>query len=101
MNILLIQELDLFTECCLQCESLFVTNNFDKGAALMRDCADLNILLSEFVKRKSEIEKPLLICCIEAWFKCKELLEMYKSQQEFERCYDVCLMCIEDYKNYI
>lgn len=98
---LLIQKLDLFTECCLECEWLFVTKKFDKGAYLMRDCADLNILLSEFIKRKSEIEKPLLICCLEVWCKCKDLLEMHKSQLEFERCYDVCLMCIEDYKNYI
>jgi len=101
LNILLIQELDLFTECCLQCESVFIINNHDKGAALMRDCADLNILLSEFIKRKSEIEKPLLICCLKAWSNCEDLLEIYKSQPETERCYDICLMCIEDFKNYL
>lgn len=98
---MLIQELDLFTECCLECESIFVRMNNERGANILRDCTDLNVMLNVFINRKSEIERPLLICCIETWYKCKDLLEMHKSQPEFERCYDVCLMCIGDFKNYL
>lgn len=95
------QELDLFTEYCLQCESLLVTDNSDEGAAMMRDCADLNILLTVFINRKSELEQPLIKCCLEAWKKCKYFLIKYQEKPEFEKCYDVCSMCIEDFEKYV
>ena len=101
MNILLVQELDLFIECCLECESIFIKMNNDRAANILRDCADLNILLNVFINRKSEIEKPLLLCCLDAWKRCKEILDENDEIPEIERCSHICSMCIEDYKSYI
>lgn len=101
MNILLVRELDLFTECCLECESIFIRMDNEQAANILRDCADLNILLNVFIDRKSELEKPLLMCCLDSWNRCKNILMENLKFPEVERCYAVCSMCIDDYKNYI
>ncbi len=98
---MLLQELDLFTECCIQCESLFIIENNERAAAIVRDCADMNVLLTEFIKRRSEIEMPLMKGCIDSWIVCQRVLKEHLTKPEMERCYDVCNMCIEDFKNYI
>lgn len=100
-KLLLMQQLDLFTEYCLQCESLLLVSGNENHIGILRDCADLNILLSQYIKRRSALEKPLIKCCIESWSLCSIILSEYVHDSTFERCYDVCQTCISDFKDYL
>ena len=100
-KILLLQQLDLFIEYCLQCESKLLVSGNENHVGMIRDCADLNILLSQYIKLRSALEKPLLKCCIESWSLCLITLSEYEHDSAFEKCYEICQTCISDFKEYI
>lgn len=100
-KIVLLQQLDLFTEYCLQCESILLVTGNENHLGMIRDCADLNVLLSQYIKRKSALEQPLLKCCIESWSLFSIMLSEYEHDSTFEKCYELCQTCITDFKEYI
>ena len=100
-KIVLLQQLDLFTEYCLQCESILLVSGNENHVGMIRDCADMNVLLSQFIKRKSTLEQPLLKCCIESWSLFSIMLSEYEHDSTFEKCYEICQTCINDFKEYI
>jgi hypothetical protein len=100
-KIVLLQQLDLFTEYCLQCESILLVSGNENHVGMIRDCADMNVLLSQYIQRKSALEKPLLKCSIESWSLCLIMLSEYEHDSTFEKCYEICQTCISDFKEYI
>jgi len=100
-KILLIQQLDLFIEYCLQCESMLLNLGNERDAAIMRDCADLNVLLYQFIKRRSLLDKALIKCCIESWSLCSITILEYEQGDTFQKCHELCQTCINDFKEYI
>lgn len=98
---LLIRQLDLFTEFCLQCESSFLSLGNERDASIMRDCADLNTLLYQFMKRRSHLDKALIKCCFESWSLCSITILEYEQGDTFEKCNELCKTCITDFKEYI
>lgn len=98
---LLIQHLDLFTEYCLQCETILTNLRNEHDAGIMRDSADLNILLYQFLKRRSVLDKILIKGCIESWSVCLITLSNYDHDSTFNKCYELSKTCINDFNQYI
>lgn len=98
---LLIRQVDLFTEYCLLCESSLLAIGNQRDASIMRDCADLNTLLYQFIKRKSHLDKALIKCCIESWSLCSITILEYEQGAVFKQCNELCKTCINDFKNYL
>jgi hypothetical protein len=97
---LALHELDLLVECCLRADSYFIKANDDLSATLMRDCADITVLLIVLMKRKSTVEVLYLNFCIEVWQKCRKTLSDYKNHSELEINYECFNSCISNFRKY-
>jgi predicted RecB family endonuclease len=100
VNSLALLELDLLIEGCLRADSYFISINDANKAALMRDCADITVLLVELMKRKSAIEIEYLNFCIEVWYNCRSALSDLTEIQELRNIYSSIDLCITSFRKY-
>lgn len=100
VNSLALEELDLLIECSLRADSYFITIGNIESASMMRDCADITVLLVELMKRKSSLEISYLNLCIDTWHTCRKTLSEHRDVHELKNAYNCFEMCIASFRKY-